>query len=235
MALISAVLHLGQFLGYSIHTRWYRFFAFPFQPPKELAFQGRRELAIAALCFLGGAFFWAALAGLTLALLISIYGRQGYGFDIPILIVFGVFMMLSMIATSTTFYLLVRAAFWHPRSFIEIRGRKHEPEKVYSGILLCVSRTWRLERWRPGIVSPRENRIGQLAEVSIAVSQDPAQVERIGRRGQDDAHCVLCRWLLCRSDDPERGQGYTDGELWLCRECYEKLVKPIQDEHASSS
>jgi hypothetical protein len=231
MALASAILSLAQFLGFSIHTRWYRFFAFPFRPSTDLALRGRKAMLIAALCFEGGAVFWAFLAGLTLALLISIYDRQGYGIDIPFLILMGVFMMFSFIATSTALYLLVRAAFWRQRPFIELRGRRYDPAEVYAGAASCADREWRPESWRPGRVFVGDSGIVEVTDFGIGQVSDLRHVERIGRRGLDYAYCLLCGWLLCRSDDAEHGRGYTDGELWLCQDCFERLVKPAQDRH----
>jgi len=229
MAGVHAILALAHFLGFSIHTQWYRIFAFPFQPARDLALRGRKELFVAALRFEGGALFWAFLAGVTLTLLTSIYERQGYGFDIPFLVLMGVFMMFSLIATSTALYLLVRTAFWRQRSFVEIHGRRYEPAEVYARVASCADRKWRPEPWKPDGVPVMDRGIVGLADAGVGQSHDPAQVERIGRPGLDYAYCTLCGWLLCRSDDAEHGQGYTDGEAWLCKDCFERLVKPVQD------
>jgi hypothetical protein len=173
MALAGTILSFAQFLGFSIHTRWYRFFAFPFRPSTELTLRGRKELLIAALCFEGGALFWAFLAGLTLTLLMSIYDRQGYGLDIPFLILMGVFMMFSFIATSTAFYLLVRTTFWRQRPFLELRGRRYEPAEIYVGVASCAGRTWRPESWRPGRVVVGDSGIVEVADPGISPVHDP--------------------------------------------------------------
>ncbi|MEN6334714.1 MAG: hypothetical protein ABFE01_10665 [Phycisphaerales bacterium] len=235
MAGVHAILALARFLGFSIHTRWYRIFAFPFRPPRDLALRGRKELLVAALCFGGGTLFWAFLAGLTITVLTAIYERQGYGFDIPFLALMAVFMMFSLIAAFTALYLLVRTAFWRQRSFVEIHGRRYEPAEVYARVVSCEGRTWRPEPWTPAGVLAMDRGIVGLAHAGVGQTHDPGQVERIGRPGLDYAYCTLCGWLLCRSDDAERGQGYTDGEAWLCKDCFERLVKPVQDRRGPDS
>jgi hypothetical protein len=36
--------------------------------------------------------------------------------------------------------------------------------------------------------------------------------------------CVVCRWELLESDDTSHGIGYTNGELWICDECYLRFI-----------
>lgn len=228
VAVGSTVLGFMHFLGFSVHTRWFRIFAFPFRPPTDLVFGSRKKFFLAFLSFGGAACFWTFIAGLTLTLLISFYDRQWYGIDIPILILTGVFVILAFIAISTALYLLVRTVFWRQRPFIELHGKRYEPTQIYQSAALHVHRTWRLEPWKPGYVFVKSDGAAPFVKAGIGPVYDPTQVERIGQYGFDYGYCTLCHWLLCRADDEHHGQGYTDGEIWLCRECYERFIQPMQ-------
>jgi hypothetical protein len=42
--------------------------------------------------------------------------------------------------------------------------------------------------------------------------------------GWEHEHCQVCWWKIRISDDPEIGIGYTNGNQWLCAECYRQFV-----------
>jgi ATP-dependent Clp protease ATP-binding subunit ClpA len=44
--------------------------------------------------------------------------------------------------------------------------------------------------------------------------------------GWSEDHCVICWWKLCGSDSPEHAEAYTNGQDWLCVECYNRFVSP---------
>ncbi len=46
--------------------------------------------------------------------------------------------------------------------------------------------------------------------------------------GLDHSHCTICRWTLHDSEDMEKSTGWhcKSSHLWVCNECYEKLLKP---------
>jgi hypothetical protein len=46
------------------------------------------------------------------------------------------------------------------------------------------------------------------------------------RGGWNEDHCVICWWKIIASDIPELGEGFTNGQDWLCTECYERFVSP---------
>jgi hypothetical protein len=39
--------------------------------------------------------------------------------------------------------------------------------------------------------------------------------------------CSLCHWELKADGGPEHAAGYTNGREWLCTECYEKFLEPL--------
>jgi hypothetical protein len=44
--------------------------------------------------------------------------------------------------------------------------------------------------------------------------------------GWSEDHCAICRWKLIDSESPEHREGFTNGQDWLCKECYERFVSP---------
>ena len=54
---------------------------------------------------------------------------------------------------------------------------------------------------------------------------DPAQAELL-KGGWREDHCAICWWTLTDSDSLGHDRGYTNGQDWLCRECYERFVGP---------
>jgi len=42
--------------------------------------------------------------------------------------------------------------------------------------------------------------------------------------GWTEDHCAICWWRLSESTDPEHGVGHTNGQDWLCNECYQRFV-----------
>jgi hypothetical protein len=54
---------------------------------------------------------------------------------------------------------------------------------------------------------------------------DPEKFELV-KGGWREDHCAICWWKLCESDSAEHSEGYTNGQDWLCTECYERFVSP---------
>jgi len=54
---------------------------------------------------------------------------------------------------------------------------------------------------------------------------DPEKAE-ILKGGWSEDHCAICWWELTASDSPEHGEGYTNGQDWLCAECFDRFVSP---------
>jgi len=54
---------------------------------------------------------------------------------------------------------------------------------------------------------------------------DPAKADLL-KGGWSEDHCIICWWKLCDSDSPLHGEGCTNGQDWLCTECYDRFVSP---------
>ena len=60
----------------------------------------------------------------------------------------------------------------------------------------------------------------QLAS-RTALAEDQANFELV-KAGWKKDHCAICAWDLFESED-HHGIGYTNGQQWICVECYEKF------------
>jgi hypothetical protein len=56
-------------------------------------------------------------------------------------------------------------------------------------------------------------------------SYDLEQFDLVKGAWSED-HCAICWWKLDESESAEHGEGYTNGQDWLCTECYERFVSP---------
>ncbi|MFZ0963485.1 MAG: Clp protease N-terminal domain-containing protein [Terriglobia bacterium] len=82
---------------------------------------------------------------------------------------------------------------------------------------------WEKRQWvaRDALVQ-RSNRKLQLY---AGQSYDPEKFELVQGAWSED-HCAICWWALCESDSPEHGEGLTNGQDWVCTECYERFLGP---------
>ena len=82
---------------------------------------------------------------------------------------------------------------------------------------------WEKRRWTP------RDALAQRADRTLYLysgqAYDAEQVELI-KGGWSEDHCAICWWKLYESDSPEHGEGYTNGQDWLCTECFERFVSP---------
>ncbi len=86
----------------------------------------------------------------------------------------------------------------------------------------CRALTWVQQQWhsQSALVEP-----GGVITQHIGQAYDPQTATLVTDAWEHD-HCRVCWWKLHETDDPEHGIGYTDGQDWLCTECYTKLVAP---------
>jgi len=53
---------------------------------------------------------------------------------------------------------------------------------------------------------------------------DPDKIDLV-EDGWCHDHCEICCWNIYESEDSEHGEGYTDGDNWICLECYDKVLR----------
>jgi len=81
---------------------------------------------------------------------------------------------------------------------------------------------WSKKTWKPQDVVV--NRKTGRFSLDVDAATDPSEFALL-KAGWKKDHCLICRWDLFESGEPEHGIGYTNGREWLCTECYEKFVQ----------
>jgi hypothetical protein len=107
---------------------------------------------------------------------------------------------------------------------VEIHGSAWHASYVRKAIDRCREYSW---HWHKCAWHPRDIVIdvksGAFSFVLELAGDSPSF--RLVKGGWTKDHCAVCRWELFESKDPERATGYTNGQDWLCSECYEKFWK----------
>jgi hypothetical protein len=109
------------------------------------------------------------------------------------------------------------------QDYIEIHGELWGAASVIELGEYYARFDWEKRRWlsRDALVR-RSNRMLRLY---TGQSYDSEQFDLV-KGGWDEDHCAICTWKLCESDSAAHGEGYTNGQDWLCTECYERFVSP---------
>jgi hypothetical protein len=106
---------------------------------------------------------------------------------------------------------------------VQIHGAWWNVEYVRDVVARCreYSWHWHKQEWKPrDIVVHREE-----ARISFDLSlANPPSNFGLVKNGWHKDYCLICRWDLLVSSDPEHSTGYTNGRDWLCCECYERFL-----------
>lgn len=82
---------------------------------------------------------------------------------------------------------------------------------------------WERRRWVPR--DALVHRSNQKLYHYSGQSYDPEQFDLV-KDGWKEDHCAICWWKLIDSEAPDRGEGLTNGQDWLCTDCYDGLIGP---------
>jgi hypothetical protein len=110
-----------------------------------------------------------------------------------------------------------------PQAPIEIHGTWWDADYLREALERCVEYPWHWHKqeWKPrDIVIHREN---ARMSFDLSLANPPSNFELV-KDGWHKDYCLICRWDLLVSSDPEHSTGYTNGRDWLCCECYEKFL-----------
>jgi hypothetical protein len=107
--------------------------------------------------------------------------------------------------------------------YVEIHGELWSAKSVREFSQYYRKFHWEKRRWTPrDALVQRTN--GTLYLYS-GQAYDPEQFE-LRKGGWSEDHCAICWWKLFQSDSLEQGVGYSNGQDWLCSECWERFVNP---------
>jgi hypothetical protein len=106
---------------------------------------------------------------------------------------------------------------------VEIHGARWHVEYVRNAVGKCREYSWHWHRqeWKPRDIVIHRTDARMSFDLSLA--EEPTNFH-LQKGGWKKDHCVICRWELMESSEPEHSIGYTNGREWLCCECYEKFL-----------
>jgi len=106
-------------------------------------------------------------------------------------------------------------------STVTIHGGEWKRADIEDEITYFRGIQWRREPW-----VRRDALVQRSGGTSLYVGQryDPADFELV-RGGWDHDHCEICWWSLTEGGDEEDSTGYTDGQRWICSECYHQFIE----------
>ncbi len=109
--------------------------------------------------------------------------------------------------------------------FIEIHGELWTANTIRQLSERLQKFHWEKRRWVPrdGLVQRADRKLHFYS----GQSYDPEKFELVKGEWSED-RCAICWWGLCESDSLEHGEGFTNGQDWLCTECYERFLNPNQ-------
>jgi len=126
--------------------------------------------------------------------------------------------------TSQTFSDKVRSAIderLRTTHTMQIHGLHWNRDYILDGVKRCRKYDW---HWTKSLWKPRDvvvhRKTGKLS-LDLALAEDQENFEVL-KMGWKKDHCAVCAWELFESDD-HHGVGYTNGQQWVCLECYEKF------------
>lgn len=104
---------------------------------------------------------------------------------------------------------------------LQIHGLQWNRDYILDGVKRCRKYDW---HWRRSLWKPRDvvvhRKTGKLSlDLALAEDQDNFEVSKAGWKKDI---CAICAWELFESDD-HHGVGYTNGQQWVCLECYDRF------------
>ena len=107
---------------------------------------------------------------------------------------------------------------------VEIHGSSWNADYIHECVKACREFKW---YWHQQEYKPRDlaiHRTDARISFELSLAGDPAEFQLVKNAWTKD-HCVICRWELLESADPQRSTAYTNGRDWVCTECYEKFLQ----------
>jgi Clp amino terminal domain, pathogenicity island component len=126
--------------------------------------------------------------------------------------------------TSPTFSDSVRSAIdegLRAKLTVQIHGVQWNRNYILEGVQRCHKYDW---HWRKSLWKPRDvvvhRKTGKLS-LDLALAEDQENFDLVKAGWKKDL-CAVCAWELFESDD-DHGVGYTNGQQWVCLECYDQF------------
>ncbi len=105
---------------------------------------------------------------------------------------------------------------------VELHGQRWKSRDLRNQVQKLRELEWKPTRWQPRAALIDMN--GGSVSLFQGQKFDPTKT-RLDPKGWTHDHCEICFWNLFESDDSQHGSGYTAHGIWICTECFEKLVQ----------
>ena len=106
---------------------------------------------------------------------------------------------------------------------VETHGELWDAAYVATARQYCRKFCWEKRLW-----APRDALVERATRALFLYFGQPYDPEKFDvlKGGWTEDHCAICWWRLFHSPQPEHGAGYSNGQEWLCAECYERFIAP---------
>lgn len=110
-----------------------------------------------------------------------------------------------------------------PPSAVEIHGKEWNLEEVRNLVARLKSHPWYWERkpWQARDVVYEKD--GKRFSLDTSLAKDESKFILV-KGGWKKHYCAICQWGLFETDDAAHGTGYTNGNDWVCDECYRRFI-----------
>lgn len=108
----------------------------------------------------------------------------------------------------------------------ELQDYRVETRKNAQGVCLEESKLGSFFHWEKHPCIPRDalvKRDSGCAMLYHGENYDANEFELV-KQGWTHDHCMICWRMLYSADDPEQSVGYTNGQEWLCENCYAVVI-----------
>lgn len=106
---------------------------------------------------------------------------------------------------------------------VEIHRELWDADYLRDAVEKCRRCYWNKRNWFPRDIAV-QRATGHIS-FDLSLTENSNEFDVV-KRGWKKDYCFICRWELFESQDqPDRSAAYTNGNAWLCTECYEKFLK----------
>jgi hypothetical protein len=106
---------------------------------------------------------------------------------------------------------------------VKIHSEEWDVSYVQAQVVELRKFVWRKRQWKPLDV--------MVEIISGRISFDMTLKDDLGLKvvagGWSRESCSLCHWELNAGGAPDHASGYSNGREWLCIECHEKFLEPL--------
>jgi hypothetical protein len=107
---------------------------------------------------------------------------------------------------------------------VEIHGSAWNADYIHERVKACREFNW---HWHKQDYKPRDlaiHRSDARISFELSLAGNPAEFQ-LAKNAWTKDHCLICRWEVMASSDPQHSTAYTNGRDWVCTECYEKFLQ----------